>query len=164
MEKNTGTSAQPHILWLQVCSLAGVQGAITLSWLIYALYLPRLLAGFGFPASLAVWVLIVENALAVVMEPLFGALSDKAKHRIGRSFPFISVGVILSSAFFIAIPTLTVFFPPSDVTRIILLSVTIAWAMAMTVFRSPAIALLGRYAREVRKTEQFVVKPSNSVN
>ncbi|MFL9456356.1 MULTISPECIES: MFS transporter [Nostocales] len=139
MEKNTGTI--PHILWLQVCSLAGVQGAITLSWLIYALYLPRLLAGFGFPESLAVWVLIVENALAVVMEPLFGALSDKAKYQIGRSFPFISVGVILSSAFFIAIPTLTVFFPVSDITRTLLPLMAIAWAMAMTVFRSPAIRL-----------------------
>jgi hypothetical protein len=146
MEKHTGTTV-PHILWLQVCSLAGVQGAITLSWLIYALYLPRLLSGFGFPETLAVWVLILENALAVVMEPLFGALSDKAKHQIGQSFPFISLGVILSSALFIAIPTLTVFFPPSDAIRIILPVVTIAWAMAMTVFRSPAIALLGRYSR-----------------
>ncbi|MGH7999205.1 MAG: hypothetical protein ACREPR_07205 [Brasilonema sp.] len=29
METNIETIAQPRILWLQVCSLAGVQGAIT---------------------------------------------------------------------------------------------------------------------------------------
>jgi len=47
-------------------------GAITLTWVIYNLYLPQLLGQFGFPKQLAVGLLILENALAVVMEPLMG--------------------------------------------------------------------------------------------
>ncbi|NJM73597.1 MAG: SLC45 family MFS transporter [Scytonema sp. RU_4_4] len=146
METDIEAIAQPRILWLQVCSLAGLQGAITLTWVIYNLYLPLLFAEFGFPKSLAVGVLIVENALAVVMEPLMGGLSDKARYWIGSRFPFISVGVILSSALFIAIPSIATFSTASNGTRLLLLLVVIAWAIAMTVFRSPAISLLGRYA------------------
>ena len=142
----TPAKSQFNILWLQVCGLAGVQGAITLCWLIYNLYIPQLLAEFGFPKSWVVGILIVENALAVVMEPLMGLLSDKMKGRLGTSFPFISFGVILSSALFIAIPCVVTFTPPLAVLRLILPIALIAWALAMMVFRSPVMALLGRYA------------------
>ncbi|MGM3308415.1 MFS transporter [Anabaena sp. WFMT] len=142
---NTSKSP-PSVLWVQVWALAGLQGAITLAWLVYNAYLPKLLIQFGFPASLAVGILVVENALAVVMEPLMGGLSDQAKLKIGSRFPFIAVGVILASALFIAIPCIVTFVPPSEVIRGILPLALIAWALAMTVFRSPAISLLGRYA------------------
>jgi hypothetical protein len=49
MERKTGTLTQPAVLWLQVWGLAAVQGAITLTWIIYNLYLPQLLAQFSFP-------------------------------------------------------------------------------------------------------------------
>ncbi|AFZ57221.1 MFS transporter [Anabaena cylindrica FACHB-243] len=142
---NTSKSP-PSVLWVQVWALAGLQGAITLAWLVYNAYLPKLLIQFGFPASFAVGILVVENALAVVMEPLMGGLSDQAKFKIGSRFPFIAVGVILASALFIAIPCIVTFVPPIEVIRGILPLVLIAWALAMTVFRSPAISLLGRYA------------------
>jgi MFS family permease len=146
MEQNPKIMTQPKILWLQVWSLAGVQGAIIICWLIYNLYLPKLLVGFGFPESLAVGIIILENALAVVMEPLMGALSDQAKYRVGSSYPLITLGVILSSVLFIAIPCIITFVPPSDVTRLLLPLALVAWALAMTVFRSPIFALLVYYA------------------
>jgi Na+/melibiose symporter-like transporter len=134
------------ILWRQVVGLAAVQGAITLTWVIYKLYLPKLLTGFGFPAGLAATLLIVESALAVVMEPLMGGLSDRRKQWVGTRFPFISVGVILSSALFIAIPCFAIFVKPDNVFRLLLPAFVVAWALAMTVFRAPALALLGQYA------------------
>ncbi|TFI51522.1 MFS transporter [Mastigocladus laminosus UU774] len=146
MEKDTGIITQPKILWLQVWSLAGVQAAIVICWLIYNLYLPKLLVGFGFPESLAVGVVILENILAVLMEPLMGALSDQAKYRVGSRFSFITLGVILSSALFIAIPSIVTFVTPSDITRWLLPLMLVAWALAMTVFRSPIFALLVYYA------------------
>ncbi|AFZ22946.1 Major Facilitator Superfamily transporter [Cylindrospermum stagnale PCC 7417] len=142
---NTSKSP-PNILWVQVWVLALLQGAITLTWLIYNSYLPKLLTQFGFPASLAVGILVVENALAVVMEPLMGGLSDQTKRSLGSRFPFISAGVILASALFIAIPCIVTFIPPAEVIRWILPIAMVAWALAMTVFRSPAIALLGKYS------------------
>ncbi len=146
MPREAGKLSQPAILWLQVSGLAALQGAITLTWVIYNLYLPQLLVQFGFSKQLAAGLLIIENALAVVMEPLMGGLSDRAKRWVGSQFPLISAGVVLSSALFIAIPSIVIFGQQAGVTRAVLLVVLVAWALAMTVFRSPAISLLARYA------------------
>ena len=89
----------PRVLWLQVSGLASVQGAISITWVIYSLYLPQLLAQVGLSAALATSFLIAENFLGALM----GGLSDQAKRWMGKRFPFISVGVILSSALFIAL-------------------------------------------------------------
>lgn len=161
---NTSKSP-PNILWVQVWALALLQGAITLTWLIYSSYLPKLLTQFGFPASLAVGILVVENALAVVMEPLMGGLSDQTKRSLGSRFPFISAGVILASALFIAIPCIVTFIPPAEVIRWILPIALVAWALAMTVFRSPAIALLGKYStpKELPLAVSFVTLAGGTI-
>ncbi|MBN4004328.1 MFS transporter [Nostoc sp. LPT] len=142
-----------NILWVQVWVLAVVQGAITLSWLIYNIYLPQLLTQFGFPASLAVGLVLVENALGAVLEPVMGGLSDQARRWVGTRFPFISVGMILASALFIAIPCVVSLIPPTTVMRrlsppqaSLLPIVLVAWALAMTIFRSPVMCLLGMYS------------------
>ena len=150
MSRNVASSIPPHsqvsVLWLQVFGLAGMQGAITLCWVIYKLYLPKLLVQFGFPAGLVLTLLIIENLLAAIMEPLMGGLSDKTQRWMGTRFPFISVGVVLSSALFILIPAIVIFGKPTLVFRTIFLIAIIIWALAMTVFRSPTMSLLYRYA------------------
>lgn len=135
-----------NILWFRVGLLAGLQAAITLTWLIYSAYLPKLLTQFGFPATLAAGLLILENALAVILEPLMGGLSDRTSFKIGSKLPFITVGVILSSALLLAIPCILTFVPPIEVLKGILPLTLVAWAIAMTIFRSPAMSFLGRYA------------------
>ncbi|MEH2082397.1 MAG: MFS transporter [Nostoc sp.] len=142
------TTSKSHfnILWVQVWVLAAVQGAITLSWLIYNIYLPQLLTQFGFPPSLAVGLVLVENALGAVLEPVMGGLSDQARRWVGTRFPFISVGMILASALFVAIPCVVSLIPPTIVMRSLLPIVLVAWALAMTIFRSPAMCLLGMYS------------------
>ncbi|ALB42043.1 MULTISPECIES: MFS transporter [Nostocales] len=140
------SKSQPRILWVQVLALAGLQAAITLTWLVYNLYLPKLLTQFGFPASLAVGLLVLETALGLILEPVMGGLSDQAVRWVGSRFPLISAGVILAASLFIAIPCVVTFIPPTEVIKGILPLVLIAWALAMTIFRSPAISLLGKYA------------------
>ncbi len=140
------SETSPRVLWIQVWGLAAVQGAIALTWVIYNLYLLQLLTDFGFPKGFATGVLIVENILAAVMEPLMGGLSDQAQRWVGTRFPFISVGVVLASSLFIAIPAFVVFGSPASAFRWVLPVLLVAWALAMTVFRSPALSLLGRYA------------------
>ncbi|HBL58387.1 MAG TPA: MFS transporter [Cyanobacteria bacterium UBA8803] len=142
----SSSNKSPKVLWLQVWGLAAVQGAIALTWVIYNLYLVKLLTQFGFPKGLATGLLILENILAAVMEPLMGGLSDRSQRWIGTRFPFISVGIILASAFFIAIPAFMVFGSAIAAIRWVLPGLLVAWALAMTVFRSPALSLLGRYA------------------
>ena len=154
----TTSKSHLNILWVQVWVLAAVQGAITLSWLIYNIYLPQLLTPFGFPASLAVGLVLVENALGAVLEPVMGGLSDQARRWVGTRFPFISVGMILASALFIAIPCVVSLIPPTTVMRSLLPIVLVAWALAMTIFRSPVMCLLGMYSKpaQLPLTASFV--------
>ena len=140
-------SATPsRVLWLRVCGLAAVQGAISLTWVIYNLYLKDLLTQYGFSPEFATTLLIIENLLATVMEPLMGNFSDQFQHWLGSRFPFIAVGIILASTCFIAIPTVLVFGGPDRAARWLLPITLVLWAFTMTLFRSPALSLLGRYA------------------
>ncbi|MEM9485792.1 MAG: MFS transporter [Cyanobacteria bacterium P01_F01_bin.116] len=135
-----------RILWLQVLGLAAVQGAISLTWVIYNLYLKDLLVTFGFAASLATLLLVVENAMGAVMEPLMGSFSDQRQHWVGSRFPQIALGMILSAVCFLGIPLVVIVGGVS--LKALLPFALVAWALAMTVFRSPALSLLGRYAFE----------------
>lgn len=142
----TASVSSRRVLWLQVWGLATVQGAIALMWVIYNLYLADLLIQVGFPRGLAVGLLVLENLLAMVMEPLMGSFSDRAQQWVGSRFPVIAVGVVLAAVCFILIPFAVVFGWDSGAARWLLPIILVAWALAMTVFRSPALSLLGRYA------------------
>ncbi|HEY9878536.1 MAG TPA: MFS transporter [Leptolyngbyaceae cyanobacterium] len=133
-----------RILWMQVWGLALVQGAIALTWVIYNLYLVDLLTRFGLPKSWAVGLLVFENILAILMEPLMGSLSDRLQRQVGSRFLLVALGSILSAGLFLAIPLLVTF--GTEGVRWLLPAVLVAWALAMTVFRSPALSLLGQYA------------------
>ncbi len=146
----------PKVLWPQVWGLAAVQGSIALTWVIYNLYLPGLLTNLGLAASLATGLLILENGIGIVMEPLMGSFSDRTQQWVGSRFPFIALGIILASVLFLLIPivsALVLALPQDQIQSGLLQSlkwlfvlVLVAWALAMTVFRSPALSLLGRYA------------------
>ncbi|MGG6240159.1 MFS transporter [Nodosilinea sp. AN01ver1] len=137
-------TAKPSVLWGPVWGLALMQGAITLLWVIYNLYLVQLLTQLGFPQGLAVGLLVVENLLAMVIEPVVGTFSDRMQHQIGTRLPIISLGVVLTAGLFVVIPTALVW--GQGALRWGLPLLLVAWAMAMAVFRSPALSLLGRYA------------------
>ena len=47
----SSSSVGQRVLWLQVLGLAAVQGAISLTWVIYNLYLDDLLLTLGFSAG-----------------------------------------------------------------------------------------------------------------
>jgi hypothetical protein len=49
------SQSAPAILWAQVGGLAALQGAITLTWVIYNLYLVDLLTRLGFPQAPGQW-------------------------------------------------------------------------------------------------------------
>ncbi|HEY9737467.1 MAG TPA: MFS transporter [Trichocoleus sp.] len=133
-----------RVLWAQVWGLAFMQGAIALAWVIYGLYLVDLLTRFGFSRSLAVSLLVIENALAVLMEPLMGGLSDRLQHQLGSRFPLVMLGLVLAAGFFLSVPLMAT----SGLVglRWLLPILMVVWALAMTVFRSPALSLLGQYA------------------
>lgn len=145
------STKQHSILWLKVWGLASVQGAITLMWVIYNLYLTQLLTQFGFSKSLVVGVLVIENGLAAIVEPVVGSASDRLQRAIGSRFPFIAAGAIWGSVLFIALPAIVILGGNwQGMWHWILPIAAIAWALAMTMVRSPALSLLGRYAFATR--------------
>jgi len=68
------TNRHQTINWIQVSGIGIVQGGITISWLVYRLYLPQFLENLGLDTSLALKILIVENFIAIITEPFFGML------------------------------------------------------------------------------------------
>ncbi|MBD2178896.1 MFS transporter [Pseudanabaena sp. FACHB-1998] len=140
-----------QIKWLQVWSLASVQGAISLTWIAYAAYLPKFIEQvFAYPPSqaqqFAALILVIESAIAVIVEPLFGGLSDRWQRWYSTRMPFIIAGAIGSTAIFIGLPSVVIFGGANEITRLILPSLAILWAMVMATFRSPVICLLGIFA------------------
>ncbi|HEY9705303.1 MAG TPA: hypothetical protein V6C58_22885, partial [Allocoleopsis sp.] len=133
------------ILWLQVIALTVIQGAISLSWLVYRFFLPPLLTGFGFP-NLAPPILILEDFLTTIIEPISGTYSDHTKKFMGTRFPIIAMGIIVSSVFFIIVPAMFILGKGVEVLKWVFLAVLILWSVAMALFRTPAMSLLGQYA------------------
>ena len=134
------------LLWARVWGIAAVQGSITLTWVIYNLYFPLLLVELGFNKELAIAILIIENALASIIEPIFGGLSDRQQRLFGTKIPLISWGIILASGLFILFPCLVIFNSAQFSFKWLLPILAIIWATAMAIFRAPTMTLLGRCA------------------
>jgi MFS family permease len=144
-------TASNQVRWLQVWSLASVQGAISLTWIAYGIYLPKFIEQvFGYPTSqaqqFAALLLLIESAIAVIIEPLFGGLSDRLQRWFSSRMPLIVAAAIASTALFIGLPCVFIFGGANEVTRLILPSLAILWAMVMASFRSPVLCLLGSFA------------------
>lgn len=71
-------------------------------WQAYDNTIPLILTNkFGMSQTLSGFIMAIDNILALFMLPLFGAISDKVHHKLGRRTPFILVGTIIAvCAFF----------------------------------------------------------------
>lgn len=142
------TYTQRPTLWFSLCALASVSGLFTVSWMIYRAHLPGLLTQAGFVPTIAPTLLLIEALIAIALEPLAGLFSDRLHHFKGNRFSIILFGTVLSVLLFIAIPLLAqVSFSGMNA---LFLAVLIGWAIATTLFRSPALALLRSYAPTLR--------------
>jgi hypothetical protein len=138
--------ATPKTDWQPVLALALMQGAIVLCWIVYRMYLPDLLAQFGFPKDSSVTILAIEGFLAVLIEPTFGSLSDRQKTLWGLKGPFVTIGVLISATLLVLLPAIVLLGNPESALRWIFIALVILWSMAMAMFRSPMLARLGEFA------------------
>jgi Na+/melibiose symporter-like transporter len=138
--------ATPKTDWQPVLAMALMQGAIVLCWIVYRLYIPDLLGQFGFPKDSSVVILAIEGFLAVLIEPLFGSLSDRQKTLWGLRGPFVTIGVLIAAALLFLLPSIVLLGDPASSLRWLFVALVILWAMAMAMFRSPMLARLGEFA------------------
>ena len=77
---------------------------ISLFWQVYDNIISKMLINsFGLNQFWSGVVMALDNALALLLLPLFGALSDKTNTRFGKRTPYIFFGVIISAILFIGV-------------------------------------------------------------
>ena len=73
-------------------------------WQAYDNTIPMILTNkFGMSQTWSGLIMALDNILALFMLPLFGAISDKCNHKLGRRTPFILVGTIAAALAFVAL-------------------------------------------------------------
>ncbi len=77
---------------------------ITIFWQTYDSIITKILIDkFGLNQTWSGAVMALDNVLALFMLPLFGALSDKTNHRLGRRTPYVIVGTVVAAFAFIGL-------------------------------------------------------------
>ena len=104
-------------------------------WQAYDNVIPLILTNkFGMNQTWSGVIMALDNLFALFLLPLFGALSDKTNTKFGRRTPYIFIGTICAVLFFIFLPLIDTLWLFILVLLLVLLS--------MSIFRSPAVALM----------------------
>lgn len=120
--------------------LALLQLFFTLCWTVYAIYLPKLAASAGIPASAVILILMLDQAVFTVCDFLTGIAADKVTRVLGRIGPYVVAATALSCAAFLALPLVAAAGAPA------LLALTLVWTITSSALRAPPLMLLGKYA------------------
>ena len=73
-------------------------------WQAYDNTIPLILTNkFGLSQTASGVVMALDNILALFMLPLFGAISDRCRHRLGRRTPFILFGTLVAVVAFVGL-------------------------------------------------------------
>jgi len=125
---------------MRVWALAALQAAVTIAWMAYGYFQPRLLARFGFEslAGLLAWYLAFAGT---TLAPLAGDASDRLVRSGGDRFPVVRAGVALAAASFVAV-AVTARAEAGGLARFVLPLFVAIWIAGMTVFQAPALALV----------------------
>ena len=111
---------------------------ISAFWGAYDAIVPKILTNlFDMKQGVSGFIMSFDNILAVVMLPVFGALSDKVSTKWGKRTPFVFVGTCLAVVFFIVLASIQS--PDLLWLFIVVLLLTL---ISMATFRSPAVALM----------------------
>lgn len=119
--------------------------AIMAFWQMYDNILPLILGKtFHLDESLTGLIMASDNILALFMLPLFGKLSDRTHTRIGKRMPYILFGTGLAVIFTNILPVLDNSYSvaPSNWKMITFVATLGLLLIAMSSFRSPAVALM----------------------
>ena len=125
--------------------------AITAFWQMYNNVIPLVLTNtFHLNETLSGVIMAMDNILALFLLPLFGALSDRCRSRMGRRKPFILFGTIVSVALMLLLPVIDNSYAaePSGMKLTGFIAVLGLILIAMGTYRSPAVALMPDVTRK----------------
>ena len=73
-------------------------------WQAYDTIIPKILTDkFGMSQANSGIIMALDNILALFMLPLFGALSDRCKSRLGRRTPYIMIGTLCAAVLLVGL-------------------------------------------------------------
>lgn len=114
-------------------------------WQMYDNLIPLILTNtFHMNETLSGAIMAADNVLALFLLPLFGGLSDKCSHRLGKRRPFILFGSLAAMVLMTAVPLLADSYhaAPSGAKMALFIGVLGCLLVAMGTYRSPAVALM----------------------
>lgn len=114
-------------------------------WQMYNSVIPKILTyTFHLDETYSGIIMAADNVLALFLLPLFGAISDKSRSRMGRRMPFILCGTGCAVLLMMLLPILDNSYAASpSVTKLVLFIAVLGLLLiAMGTYRSPAVALM----------------------
>src|SRR5438093_8742891 len=86
--------------------LAVIQFLFATTWIIYVVYLPKLVESVGVRPELVIWILLLDQAVFVVMDFVMGVAADRVLRATGRLAPPILAASAASCLAFLLMPQL----------------------------------------------------------
>ncbi len=112
--------------------------SISAFWQMYDNEVPRILKNtFGMGDTLTGAIMAGDNILALVLLPVFGAISDKINTPIGKRMPFILVGTACAFTFLMVLS-----YAIKTTNLILFVASLFILLISMGIYRSPAVALM----------------------
>lgn len=107
-------------------------------WQVYDNIIPLMLQNtFGLGETVTGALMAMDNVLALVLLPVFGAISDKISTPLGKRTPFILTGTVLAVIFMMLLPL-----ADNRQSLILFIAALFATLLSMGLYRSPAVALM----------------------
>lgn len=112
--------------------------SISTFWQMYDNIIPLILKYFfNIGDTLSGAIMAMDNVFALIMLPIFGALSDKVSSKYGKRTPFIFVGTILAVIFMMVLPVAA-----NSRNLELFVAALFLTLISMSTFRSPAVSLM----------------------
>ena len=114
-------------------------------WQMYNSVIPKILTyTFHLDETYSGIIMAADNVLALFLLPLFGAISDRNRSRLGRRMPFILCGTGCAVLLMMLLPILDNSYAahPSVSKLVLFIAVLGLLLIAMGTYRSPAVALM----------------------
>ncbi len=113
--------------------------SITAFWTFYDNEIPKILKySFGLGETMTGVIMALDNVFALFLLPLFGFFSDRTETGIGKRMPYILVGTILSTIFFVILIAVA---RPSG-SLVFFITILLLLLVSMGTYRSPAVSLM----------------------
>lgn len=136
------TARHPGLLSVGL-ALALIQLFFTLTWTVYAIYLPKLAAQVGIPANAVILILMLDQAIFTLSDFVTGIAADKVSRTIGRIGRIVASVTLVSCLAFVALPFIA---GDNPVSAPAFIALTVIWTITSSALRAPPLMLLGKYA------------------